>query len=101
MLVMTEIDLAKVNYFVLRKQHLAADPHIDDVVQVAGDISGLHATGIKESYLALFARMSNFTREKLDEELYVKRSLGKLRCMRGTLYILPAEMLPVAYAAEG
>lgn len=99
MLLMTEIELARVNHFVLRKQHLTLESQVDDVVQVAGDISGLHATGIKEPYLALFARMRNFTMEKLDEALRVKRSLGKIRCMRGTLYILPADMLPVAYAA--
>ena len=96
---MTSINLSQVNHFVLHKQHLTDDSRIDDIVQITGDISGLHATGTREPYLALFARTRNFTREQLDNELYVKRSLGKIRCMRGTLYILTTEMLPVAYAA--
>ncbi len=93
------IDLSKINHFVLRKQHLTEDSRVDNVVQVTRDISGLHATGAKEPYLALFARMRNFVREELDNELYIKKSLGKIRCMRGTLYILTEEMIPATYAA--
>lgn len=96
---MPSISLERVNRFVLQKQHLAGDSHIDDVVRIAKDICGLHGTGIKEPYLALFARARNFTREQLDEELFVRRTLGKVRCMRGTLYILPVEIIPVAFAA--
>ena len=96
---MTNINLEKINRFVLHKQHLTADSQIDDIVRVARDISGLHATGAKEPYLALFARSRNFVKTQLDDELYVKRNLGKIRCMRGTLYILTREMIPIAYAA--
>ncbi|MFX1536347.1 MAG: winged helix DNA-binding domain-containing protein, partial [Promethearchaeota archaeon] len=35
----------------------------------------------------------------LDEELYVKKNLGKIRCMRKTLHILSKEQIPVAYDA--
>ncbi len=96
---MTNIDLNKINHFVLHKQHLTDDTQTSDIVQIVSDISGLHATGTKEPYLALFARSRNFVKEQLDDELYVKRNLGKIRCMRGTLYILEREMIPVAYAA--
>jgi len=96
---MNSIDLEIVNRFLLQKQHLTDDSRSDDVCQVVRDIGGLHATGTKEPYLALFARMRNFTREQLDEELYINRTLGKIRCMRGTLYILTGDMLPVAYTA--
>jgi len=78
---------------------LTDDSRIDDVVQIVKDVSGLHATGSKVPYLSLFARTRNFVKESLDEELYVKRNLGKIRCMRGTLYILTKEMIPIAYAA--
>lgn len=96
---MDSIDLNKVNYFVMHKQHLAHNSQINDVIQITKDICGLHATGTKEPYLALFARNHNFTKEQLDNELRVRRTLGKIRCMRGTLYILSREMIPVAYAA--
>jgi len=96
---MNGITLNKVNHFILRKQHLTDDAKVDDVVQIARDITGLHATGVKEPYLALFARTRNFAKEQLDGELYLKRTLGRIRCMRGTLYILPKEMIPIAHAA--
>ncbi len=96
---MNNLSLDRINHFVLHKQHLTEDSQVNDIVQVARDISGLHATGAKEPYLALFARTHNFNKELLDEELYVKKNLGKLRCMRGTLYILAKETIPIAFAA--
>lgn len=96
---MTKIALDKINLLTLHKQHLADESRIDDVVQITRDIAGLHATGTREPYLAAFARSQNFTKEQLDGELYIRRNLGKIRCMRGTLYILTREMLPIAYAA--
>jgi hypothetical protein len=93
------IDLDGLNHFVLRKQHLANGSKIDDIVQVVKDIVGLHATGFKAPYLSLFARTRNFVKEHLNEELYVKRNLGKIPCMRATLYILTKEMIPIAYLA--
>jgi len=89
----------KVNNFVLRKQHLTDDSQIDEIVQIVKDISGLHATGSIVPFLSLFARTRNFVKENLNEELYVKRNLGRIRCMRGTIYILAKEMIPIAYAA--
>ena len=96
---MSDLNLAVVNHFVLRKQHLTDDSKTDDIVQIVKDVGGLHATGSKTPYLSLFSRTKNFTRKKLDEELYTKRTLGKIRCMRKTVYILPKEMIPIAYSA--
>ncbi len=96
---MSDIDPEAVNHLVLHKQHLTNNAGNDNIVRIVDDIGGLHATGTKEPYLALFARTGNFIKEQLDNELYVKRSLGKIRCMRGTLYILTKEMIPVAYSA--
>jgi hypothetical protein len=78
---------------------LADDSRPDDIVQIVRDIGGLHATSAKSPYLSLFSRVADFTRDKLNEELYVKRSLGKIRCMRKTVYILPGELIPVAFSA--
>lgn len=96
---MTIIDLHRVNCFLLRKQHLTDDSKIDDIVRITRDIGGLHATGPTSPYLSLFARGKDFTKEALDQELYVKRNLGKIRCMRKTIYALPKEMIPIAFAA--
>lgn len=94
-----EFSLEKVNSYLLHKQHLAEDKPNDDVVQTVWDVGGLHATGATVPYLSLWARSATFAKGKLEEALYEKRSLGKVLCMRDTLFILPKELLPVAYQA--
>jgi Winged helix DNA-binding domain len=84
---------------VLARQHLREDAPATDVVQTARDLVGLHATGAPNPYLQLFTRMPGFTRQPLDHELYERRSLARVRCMRGTLFMLPLDLLPIAWAA--
>lgn len=96
---MTQTSLEKVNQFVLRKQHLTDDSKSNKIAQVVKDLIGLHATGPTTPYLSLLARTRNFQKEFLEEELYIKRTLGKIRCMRKTVHILPKEMIPVAFSA--
>ncbi len=91
--------LACVNRLLLRKQHLAEQSRIADIVQIARDIYGLHATNPATPYLSLFARARAFTRGQLDRELYVNKSLARIRCVRTTIYVLPRETIPVAFAA--
>lgn len=93
------IELDRVNHFVLRKQHLVRSPDSASVEQIVRDIGGLHATSPTTPYLSLFARMDSFTRDQLDEALYVRKTLGKIRCVRKTVYVLPRDMIPVAFAA--
>ena len=93
------IDLNSVNRFLLHKQHLTDESKTEDIVQIARDIYGLHATGPATPYASLFARARDFTRDKLHEELYVKRTLGKIRCVRKTVHVVPRETIPIAFAA--
>jgi len=95
----SSIDLKSVNRFLLHKQHLTDESKTDDIVQIARDIYGLHATGPTTPYVSLFARARDFTRDKLDKELYVRKTLGKIRCIRKTVHVLPRETLPIAFAA--
>jgi hypothetical protein len=96
---MTEINLTAVNHYLLHKQHLTDDSKTDDIVQIVEDVGGLHATIPKTPYLSLFSRAKNFTRKQLDYELYEKRSLGKIRCVRKTVYVLPKGTISIAYSA--
>jgi len=96
---MHPIKLELVNQFVIHKQHLSTDSKVDDIVQIAEDLCGLHATGTMEPYLTLFARTRNFEKSLLEKELYWNRTLGRIRCMRKTLFIHTKEMIPIAYAA--
>ena len=84
---------------VLRRQHLTPDSKGDDVVQTVKDISGLYAAKPATPYLSLLARTRHFAREQLDEELSVRRTLGRIRCMRKAIYILPIDLLMAAHWA--
>ncbi len=95
----TGISLRTVNRFLMRKQRLSQEARTADVVRIAGDIYGLHATSPVTPYLSLFARATGFTRDTLEQELYVKRSLGKIRCVRTTVHVLPKASIPIAFAA--
>lgn len=88
-----------INSFLIRRQHLRPDTVGSDLVKTVRDIGGLHATASTTPYLSLFARVRGFRREDLDKELYVKRSLGKIRYVRTTVYILPRDFVPIAFAA--
>ncbi|MFX0062117.1 MAG: winged helix DNA-binding domain-containing protein [Candidatus Hermodarchaeota archaeon] len=96
---MKTITLDRVNRLVLWKQYLTDESRTKDIVQIVQNIGGLHATSATTPYLSLFARIRDFNKDNLDEALYVKKDLGKIRCMRKTLHILAKEWIPVAYAA--
>jgi hypothetical protein len=86
---------------VLKRQHLAERSSEGDVVAVVRDLVGLHATSATTPYLSLLARMEGFTKEQLESELYERRTLVKVRCMRSTVFVLPSEWLGLAFAATG
>jgi hypothetical protein len=96
---MLQVSLEHVNAFVLRKQYLTPDSTRRDIPTIVKDISGLHATGSTVPYLSLFARYPNFEKTHLEEELYQKKRLAKIRCVRKTIYIQAKEMLPIVHRA--
>jgi len=96
---MIQISLEQVNQFVLRKQHLTEDSKSNDIIQVARDLVGLHATIPTTPYLSLLARTFDFQKAFLEDELYVKKTLGKIRCMRTTVHIVPKDMIPAVFSA--
>jgi hypothetical protein len=91
------MDLSRVNHFVLNKQHLTADSEGEDIVQIVKDVGGLHATSSTTPYLSLYVRRSQFVKDDLDVELYDKRTLGKVRCVRKTIYIQPKDRIPTMW----
>ena len=96
---MKPIVLKRVNHFTLQKHHLTDSSKLSDIPKIVSDIGGLHATASTPPYLSLFARHPSFKKYMLTNELYEKRSLAKIRCVRKTVYIHPKEMLPVLYQA--
>ncbi len=93
------LSLKAVNRYILSKQHLSEDSKIDDIIQITKDIGGLHATSVTTPYLSLLARTNSFAKENLREELYLKKSLAKVTFVRKTMFILPKNLLPVAFTA--
>ena len=64
----SRIDLNSVNRFLLHKQHLTDESKTDDILQIARDIYGLHATGPTTPYVSLFARTSELTHLKCNRK---------------------------------
>ncbi len=91
---MVEFSLNHVNQFILRKQHFTNETKTDDILAIAKDIGGLHSTSQTSPYLSLYSRTNNFTKNQLDEEAYKKKNLGKVRCVRKTIFILHKDVLP-------
>ena len=91
------MDWEKVNCYVLRKQHLASK--FDNVLKCVEDIAGLNSITATTPYLSLFNRINDFKKSMLDEEMYEKKRLYRLRLMRGTLFIVTSNFLPIAYYA--
>lgn len=91
------MDWEKINCYVLQKQHLINK--CNNTVECVEDIAGLNSITATTPYLSLFNRMENFKKSMLDEELYEKKSLFRLRLMRSTLFIVTKKFLPIAYSA--
>jgi len=80
--------LDRVNNSLLHKQYLAVPARDTNLVRTVEEIGGLHATGATVPYLSLWARRKSFAKEELQEALYDERNLGKVLCMRNTLFHL-------------
>jgi hypothetical protein len=93
------LDLTQVHRLLLRKQHLAPPSTKASAEDLVGEVGGLHATGAATTYLSLWSRRRDFTKEELQTALYDDHSVAKVLCMRNTLFILTKELLPVAYQA--
>lgn len=82
----------------LDKQHLGAGSVGSEVLPVVDDLLGLHATVAASPYLQLRARMRAFIPGQLDR-LLDAGAAAKLACMRQTVFIESAELVPLVFAA--
>ena len=85
------------NRYVLRKQCLIPRARGRDVLTVVRQVGPVRASPAIAPYLALEARLEGFTRQALEESLYDKRTLVRIRGMHGRLYIVPTEDYPAYY----
>ncbi len=82
----------------LDKQHLGGGGSGGDVLHVLDDLLGCHATVALSPYLQLRARIPAFTSQQLDRLLDCGRAV-KVACMRRTLFIESADLVPIVLAA--
>jgi Winged helix DNA-binding domain len=80
------------------RHHLAAAARAD-VVEVARDLVGLHATDPATVYLAARARMAVPEVAAVEQALYEDRTLVRILGMRRTMWVEPVELMPVVQAA--
>ncbi len=83
-----------------RRHHLAPDSRVDDVVDAAGDIVGLHATDAASVYIAAAARLSTPGPALVERALYDDRTLVRMLGMRRTMFVVPTDVAPIVHAAS-
>jgi hypothetical protein len=81
------------------RHHLAPAARSDDVVVLAGDLAGLHATDPATIVLAAQARMDAPALPAIEDALYAQRSLVRILGMRRTMFVVPTELAPVVQAS--
>jgi hypothetical protein len=81
------------------RHHLAPAARGDDVVAVAGDLVGLHATDPATVVLAAEARLRGPAQEAIADALYGERSLVRILGMRRTMFVVPVELAAVVQAS--
>jgi hypothetical protein len=84
-----------------RRHHLAPADRLDDPVEIARDLVGLHASDPGSVYLAAAARMRKPALEPVEDALYEARALLRMLGMRRTMFVLPLEVAAIVQAACG
>jgi hypothetical protein len=96
---MQMIDTAERQRRIGVRHHLAAAARGDDLVTVAGDLVGIHASDPASVYLGLQARVRELSRDDVAAALYDDRSLLKVLGMRRTMFVVPVPVAGVIHDA--
>ncbi len=93
-------EAARVVPRVLTRHHLCTPWEPASIESLAGDLVGLVAADPATPYLSLAARLPNFDPASLDRALDERGSLVRIRCMRGMLYAVRRDLVPIVHAAS-
>ena len=97
--VFEEVSLEKLNRFYLMRHHLLSKAGKDKLEKLVSDICGFHSQLAMTPSLSLWNRVESFKKNLLDKALYIKKSLVRVWCMRGTLHIILSDELPIYHRA--
>jgi Winged helix DNA-binding domain len=86
-------DWSRVLALRLRRQHLAERTTPDRLVQVVGEMVGLHAQVMRSAELQAAARIDGLRPDDVRDALATRRSLVKAWSFRGTLHLLTPDDL--------
>jgi Winged helix DNA-binding domain len=81
------------------RHHLAPGERAGTVTAVAANLIGLHGTDPASVYLAAWARTRDVDKAAIEQALYDERSVIRMLGMRRTMFVVPAELVPVVQAA--
>src|SRR5580693_6739152 len=81
------------------RHHLAPGERAGTIAAVAADLIGLHGTDPASVYLAAWARTRDVDKAAIEQALYEERSVIRMLGMRRTMFVVPAELVPVVQAA--
>ncbi|MGH9033051.1 MAG: winged helix DNA-binding domain-containing protein [Acidimicrobiia bacterium] len=81
------------------RHRLAPSTRAANVVDVARDLVGVHATDPASMFLGATARMQVADTDAVEQALYDDRALVRMLGMRRTMFVEPVELAPVVHAA--
>lgn len=85
----------------LARRHLVcADDHVDDPVAIARGVVALHSSDPATVHLSVMTRADAPSVDRTERALYDDRSLVRMLGMRRTLFVVPADLVPVVQAAS-
>jgi len=77
--------------FRLNRHHLASRGPASALVQVAGDMAGAQAQVLSAAQMSLWTRTRGLRAKDVEKALWQDRTLAKVWCMRGTVYLVPSK----------
>jgi hypothetical protein len=93
-------DSSRVLPRILARHHLDLSWEMQNAESITSDIVGLPAGHPATPYLTLAARLPRFDATALDHALDDRRSLVRIRCMRGQMYMVRRDFVPVVHAVS-
>ena len=81
------------------RQHLAPGARAGTLAEAAAGVLGLHGTDPASVYLAARARTREADQAAIEHALYTERALIRMLGMRRTVFVVPADLVPLIQAA--